>query len=240
MRRWHTGSLLLTTALILPALAAALEVPFLSGPVVDQAGMLDSATRQSVEQRLRALEQATGAQVVVLTIPSLEGEPIGDFAIQVAEAWKLGRAEVDDGVIFLVAPNDRRMRIEVGYGLEATLTDATANRILDELVTPHFRAGDMAAGIAIGAEAIARVVEGSELPAPSRAARSGKKKSSGAIVFFALAFVLVILVIGRHSGDDGGPRFGGSGGGFWGGLTGGGGFSGGGGSFGGGGASGGW
>lgn len=252
------GLILVWIALGHGSVAAEVAVPTLSGRIVDQAGLIDGTTTARLEARLARLEATTGSQVAVLTIPSLEGDPIEDFSIRVVEAWKLGREGVDDGALFLIVPGDRRMRIEVGYGLEPTLTDAKSRRILDDIVTPMFRAGDMAGGIAAGVEAIAMVAEGSELPAPV------KRKGDGEEVHFFVMLVLFILLIlfmrflrGRHDevwtsdhgwgrrrgrsrggwivggGGFGGGGFGGGGGGF-------GGFSGGGGSFGGGGASGSW
>ncbi|HQT96131.1 MAG TPA: TPM domain-containing protein, partial [Thermoanaerobaculaceae bacterium] len=110
---------LLVAALLATPLAAAVEVPFLSGHVNDTAAMIPAGVREQIETKLAAFEKTTGAQVVVLTVPSLNGEPIEDYSIKVAQTWKLGRKGVDDGVLFLVARDDRRMRIEVGYGLEA-------------------------------------------------------------------------------------------------------------------------
>ena len=127
-------------ALLGAALAAplpALEVPFLSGRVVDLAGMLTESEKQSVEQKLAAFEKKTGAQVAVLTLPSLEGEPLEDYSIRVVETWKLGRTGHDDGVLLLIARDDRKMRIEVGRGLEDRLTDLVAGRILDHLLRPR-------------------------------------------------------------------------------------------------------
>jgi len=187
------GALLL--ALVAPA--RALDVPYLSGRVVDLADLLPPAAEQATTARLDALEKATGAQVVVLTIPSLDGEALEDYAIRVAETWKLGRKGVDDGVLFLVARDDRALRIEVGYGLEAKLPDITTKRILDELVVPHFRAGDFAGGIEAGVAAIETVVRGGDpLPPPSqRAIGDGQLGPIGAPgkLFVGVVFLLFMV-----------------------------------------------
>jgi uncharacterized protein len=165
---------LLGASAILLALAApihALDVPFLAGRIVDLADLLPPAAEQAITARLDALEKATGSQVVVLTLPSLDGEAVEDYAVRVAETWKLGRKGIDDGVLFLVARDDRALRIEVGYGLEAKLPDITAKRILDELVVPRFRAGDFAGGIEAAVGAIETAVRGGDpLPPPSERA----------------------------------------------------------------------
>lgn len=155
-------------ALSLAAVATGLEVPYLSGRVNDQAAMLSDAFKQQLEERLRVLEEETGAQVAVLTISSLEGDPIEDYSIRVVQTWKLGREGVDDGVLLLIARDDRRMRIEVGYGLEGALTDAQAGRIIDSLMTPRFREGDFEGGVGAAVDAISAAVRGEalELPEP--------------------------------------------------------------------------
>ncbi|HVS03304.1 MAG TPA: TPM domain-containing protein [Thermoanaerobaculia bacterium] len=149
------------------ALATALEVPFLSGRVVDQAGILDPADEAALDERLAALERETGAQVAVLTLRELGDEDLEGYALRVAETWQLGRRDIDDGVLLLVAVNDRKMRLEVGYGLEASLPDLLAKRILDEVVAPRFRRGDFAAGIRDGVDAVATAIRGGDpLPPP--------------------------------------------------------------------------
>ena len=154
--------------LALAVTAGALDVPYLSGRVNDQAMMLEESFEGQLEEQLRLLEEETGAQVAVLTIASLEGDPIEDFSIRVVQTWKLGREGVDDGVLLLVARDDRRMRIEVGYGLEGALTDAQAGRIIDSLMTPRFREGDFEGGIGSAVGAISAAVRGEalELPEP--------------------------------------------------------------------------
>ena len=134
--------------------AHALDVPYLSGRVVDTADLLPPADEQRIAARLETLERETGAQVVVLTVPTLGGNPLEDYALKVAETWKLGRKGVDDGVVFLVARDEHALRLEVGYGLEGKLPDITGKRILDELVVPRFRQGDFAGGVEAGIDAI--------------------------------------------------------------------------------------
>ena len=145
-------------ALALPALAA--DVPFLTGRIVDEANILSAGVEQNLSQMSERHEQATGNQVVVLTLPSLEGESIEGFATRVFDAWKLGQKGKDNGVLVIVAPNDRKMRIEVGYGLEGTLTDAGASRIIREAMTPQFKSGNYEAGIQNGVTAIVQALEG--------------------------------------------------------------------------------
>jgi uncharacterized protein len=140
--------------------AAAADVPFLTGRVVDDAEVLRPETRQKLAALLKAHEERTTNQVVVLTVPSLEGESVEDYARQVFEAWKLGRKDKDNGVLILVAPSDRRMRIEVGYGLEGTLPDAVAGRIVRNQMTPRFKANDFDGGITDGVESVVAVLEG--------------------------------------------------------------------------------
>jgi uncharacterized protein len=239
------------------ALAADLKFPALTGRVVDNAHMLSPATVQKLDGELANLEAQTGHQLVVATVPDLQGHEIEDFGYQLGRTWQLGRKGVNDGAILLVAPNDRKVRIEVGYGLEPVLTDALTNVILQQKVLPQFRAGHMEQGVVDGAEAVvaqlglpddqakANVAEAAQQPVAHR---------SGGGLHIPVIFILFILfwVIsgllrgGRRAGGlwwlpflfMGGGRGGGWGDG--GGGGGGGGFSGGGGSFGGGGSSGSW
>ena len=150
---------------------ADMPVPFLSGRVVDEAGIVPPEARARIEQKLAAYEAETGHQVAVLTVPSLEGEAVEDYSLRVAESWQLGREGVDDGVLFLVAPEDRRMRIEVGYGLEPVLTDLESSVILDSIVAPQFRAGDYGGGIEAGVDAIVASLRGEEVGPPPGSGR---------------------------------------------------------------------
>ncbi|PYM56963.1 MAG: methanol dehydrogenase, partial [Candidatus Rokuibacteriota bacterium] len=154
------GALVAVVLGSLGTVAPALDVPYLAGRVNDLARVLSPAARDRLEAKLRDLEQRTGAQVAVLVIPSLEGESLEAYSVRVAQTWKLGRKGVDDGVLFLVAKNDRKMRIEVGYGLEPRLTDALSRQILDDQVRPRFRNNDFDGGIEAGVDAIGAVIEG--------------------------------------------------------------------------------
>jgi uncharacterized protein len=148
------------------AAAADVAVPPLSGRVVDQTGTLTSGDIASLTRTLKDLETRKGSQIAVLIVPTTDQESIAQFSIRVAEAWKIGRKKVDDGALLVVAKNDRHLRIEVGYGLEGALTDATTRRIIDEDITPKFKSGDFAGGISAGVNRMIRVIDGEKLPAP--------------------------------------------------------------------------
>ncbi len=148
------------------AAAADVAVPPLSGRVVDQTGTLSSGDIAALTQTLKDLETRKGSQIAVLIVPTTDQESIEQFSIRVAEAWKIGRKKIDDGALLVVAKNDRRLRIEVGYGLEGALTDATSRRIIDEDITPKFKSGDFAGGISAGVDRIIRVIDGEKLPEP--------------------------------------------------------------------------
>jgi uncharacterized protein len=145
---------------------ADVAVPPLTGRVVDQTGTLSADDVATLTQTLRGLELRKGSQIAVLIVPTTEPETIEQYSIRVAEAWKIGRKKVDDGALLVVAKNDRKIRIEVGYGLEGALTDVTARRIIDEIITPKFKSGDFAGGISAGVDRIVGVVDGEPLPAP--------------------------------------------------------------------------
>jgi len=153
---------------IVPAFALV-AVPPLTGRVVDQTGTLSGGDIASLTQTLKDLETRKGSQIAVLIVPTTEGEAIEQFSIRVAEAWKIGRKKIDDGALLVIAKNDRHLRIEVGYGLEGALTDATTKRIIDEDITPKFKSGDFAGGISAGVNRMIRVVDGEKLPAPEPA-----------------------------------------------------------------------
>jgi len=189
--------LLASLALLLAAPAAwsAKEVPFLSARVNDLAGIVPPPLRERLETKLADLERRTGAQVAALTVDSLEGDSIEDFAVRVFQTWKLGRKGVNDGALFVVARQERRMRIEVGYGLEDRLTDVRSRQILDDIVRPHFRAGNFGAGIEAGVDAIAAVIEGAPLPAPRR----DPARQIGSIAGILLFSVMFLVVIGTFS-----------------------------------------
>jgi len=148
------------------AAAADVAVPPLTGRVVDQTGTLSGGDVGALTQTLNELETRKGSQIAVLIVPTTDQESIEQFSIRVAEAWKIGRRKIDDGALLVVAKNDRRLRIEVGYGLEGALTDATTKRIIDEDITPKFKSGDFAGGVSAGVNRMIRVIDGEKLPAP--------------------------------------------------------------------------
>jgi uncharacterized protein len=258
--------LLLLIALLVAAPAAAQDFPKLTGRVVDTADLLSPADEAALTQKLQALEQATGRQLVVATVPDLQGYPIEDYGYKLGRAWGIGQKGANNGAILLIAKNDRKIRIEVGYGLEPILTDAYSGEIIRDQITPAFKQGNYAAGINAGVDAIVQ-----QLQAPPEAQEKRVQQAvdqqkharhqSGSfvpLIFWGiiLLFILIPAVRGRRYGRRYGGGLpvmiwgpgmgsgwgGGSSGGGWGGFSGGGGggFSGGGGSFGGGGASGGW
>ena len=244
-------ALALVLLLATSATAADFEIPPLRSAVTDRAGILSAATTDRLESALQHLRKASGTQLAVLTVPDLAGLTIEQASIQVVEAWKLGSREADNGVLLLVAASERKVRIEVGQGLEGSLTDAYSKRIIDEGITPLFREGDIDGGVVMGVFQIARVTDPdidltAYLEGQLRTPRTRKQqeRSIGQIILYGIMMLLVFSMrtgvlplllmgsAGRHSrGSMGG--FGGGGGGF-------GGFSGGGGGFSGGGASGGW
>jgi uncharacterized protein len=138
--------------------------------VVDQTGTLTAENRAALERVLEQFEQRNGSQIAVLMVPTTGGEPIEQFALRVGEQWKVGRKKVDDGAILVIAKDDRALRIEVGYGLEGALNDATAKRIVSDVIVPRFREGDFFGGISAGVDRMIRVVDGEPLPAPARTA----------------------------------------------------------------------
>jgi uncharacterized protein len=150
-----------------PALAAGdVAVPPLRARVTDLTGTLTAPQVRALETRLRDFESAKGSQIAVLVLPTTQPETIEQYSIRVADAWKIGRAKIDDGAILLVAKNDRKLRIEVGRGLEGAIPDAVAKRVVSDIITPRFRDGDFYGGIAAGTEALMKLVEGEPLPAP--------------------------------------------------------------------------
>src|SRR5690349_14504157 len=153
--------------LILPLVALAAEIPPLKARVTDLTNTLNAQQRDALEQTLAEFEQRKGAQIAVLMLPTTQPETVEQYAVRVQESWRLGRKGVDDGVLLVVAKNDRRLHIEVGYGLEGILPDAIAKRIIDNDITPRFREGDFYGGIRAGVDRIMRVVEGEKLPPPA-------------------------------------------------------------------------
>lgn len=239
-------------AFVAPALAAP-TFPPLTGRVVDDAHMLSDATKASLTQKLEDLENRTSRQLVVVTLPSLQGYEIEDYGYQLGRAWGIGQKKLNNGVLFIIAPNERKVRIEVGYGLEPILTDALSSVILQTQVLPKFREGDMEGGVVAGTNAILEQLLLDAPAAKARVAAAEKQVSQPHFDPGILIFVIFIMFVifgrifgGRRRGMGALPWIilgsgMGRGGGSWGGGGfGGGGFSGGGGSFGGGGSSGSW
>ncbi len=253
-------SLLLLLLLAAPALAAEPNFPQLTGRVVDEAGILSPSTRGGLTELLAQHERATGEQVVVVTLKSLQGYSVEDFGYQLGRHWNIGQKDKNTGALLIVAPSERKVRIEVGYGLEGKLTDATSRAIIERDIVPAFRRGDYNAGVVAGTASILTVLGDATAGAQSGIRRSANRgiDFSDPMLWRAALFMggwgLMFFLMFLSSGPDdrhGRKRYvffrpGGSPGGFWGGggFSGGGfsggGFSGGGGSFGGGGASGGW
>lgn len=242
------------------ALAYALTFPPLTGRVVDEAGILDPATTEALERKLADFEAKTTGQFVVVTLKSLQGTSIEDYGYQLGRYWGIGQKDKNSGVLLIVAPNERKVRIEVGYGLEGDLTDAVSKLIIENAILPRFKAGDYAGGITRGVDDVIQVLSGGAEEWKARAKqRSDHQPPSMDLLIFALLLLIFLYVWrrmsrqsrvyppGRRGGGWSGPIIipgswdgGGSSDSSWSGGGGGGGFSGGGGSFGGGGASGSW
>ncbi len=203
MSRGLTGGWALALALGLAALAlapaGAKEVPFLSGRVNDLADMIPPDAEARIDQKLTALEQASGTQFAILTVPSLEGEVLEEYSLRVAETWGLGRAEQDDGLLLLIARDDRKMRLEVGYGLEGDLTDAQSGRILNNILRPAFRDGDFGGGIEAGVDAVIGTLEGREVIPPDPAPSPANEISDAPVLFKLVFFGIFLLVVGSFS-----------------------------------------
>jgi uncharacterized protein len=255
----------LSSAALAQAPATAPTFPPLTGRVVDDAHVLSAATQADLTQKLADLEQRTSRQLVVVTLPSLQGYEIADYGYQLLRHWAIGQKGLNNGVVFIVVPSEHKVRIEVGYGLEPILTDALSSIILQEQVLPKFRAGDIEGGVVAGTDALVSQLgaDTSTAEAKAAAAEHHPVRHHGGALAGIIPLILLFLIVsglfggGRRGGGGmgwllplmflGGGRGGGwgggdgGGGGGWGGGGGdGGGFSGGGGSGGGGGASGGW
>lgn len=198
MRRRAVLAALVFLAAVAAVPATALDVPYLIGRVNDHAGMLTETERARIDEKLAALEAGTGAQVAVLTIVSLGGEPIEAYSLRVAETWRLGRKGRDDGVLLLVARDDRALRLEVGYGLEATLPDAVCRRIIDNVIVPQFRAGSYAAGIEAGVDAISGTIQGREV-VPAEAPTQIQDVRDAPWTFRLLFLGIFTVVVGTFS-----------------------------------------
>jgi|JI8StandDraft_2_1071088.scaffolds.fasta_scaffold02179_7 uncharacterized protein len=255
------AALLAVLNLAAPAFADPVY-PKLTGRVTDAANVLPADVEAALEARLKALEDGNGTQLVVATVPSLDGYEIEDYGVGLLRAWGIGQKDVNNGAILLVAPGERKVRIEVGYGLEGVLTDAMSATIIRRNIIPQFKAGDMPAGIVAGADAIITLVglppeeQAAQVAAAQTAKARGGKEGGPSLIAVIFWVIVILWLIGAFSGGKRGRRrgpvviwgpgiggsWGGGGGSGWGGggFGGGGGFSGGGGFGGGGGASGGW
>ena len=248
MSFFKSTSLLLCGLLCsLSVFAAEPEFPKLSGRVVDTAELISASAEQRIIAQLAAQEQRTGNQLVVVTLPELQGYDIADYGYQLGRYWGIGEKDKNNGALLIIAMKEKKMRIEVGYGLEGQLTDARSAQIIQQILTPAFKAGDFDGGVSRAVEAMILIIDG-KAPAIAKK-QTATKKSPPALG--GLLFILIIFMMmggGRGRGGLLGGlllgsalgRSGGYGGGFGGGGFGGGGFGGGGGGFGGGGASGGW
>lgn len=188
---------LLALVLLLPAAQAEVPVPPLKARVTDLTNTLPAAERQALEQQLAAFEQRKGVQIAVLLVPTTAPETIEQYSIRVVDVWQLGRKGVDDGILLLIAKNDRTLRVEVGYGLEGVVPDAVANRVVEDVIVPYFRAGDFVGGIRAGVDRLMRVIEGEPLPAPSGRA---ERPSENPLPFLLFAFFVVSGLLGRLLG----------------------------------------
>jgi uncharacterized protein len=227
-------------AIITTLLSIALcAQPELSGRVIDNASILSLSERQELQDLLKKHEQTTTNQIVIVTLPSLGDKSIEETALELGRMWGIGTKKNNNGIMFIIAPNDRQIRIEVGYGLEAILTDAQSKIIIERSILPYFRRGEYYQGIAEGTKAIISKLQADELPQPEQEQEQAEDENYIALFIFILFVFIIISFLGRgrrrgppppfYSGRDGDFPSSGSGG-----------FSGGGGSFGGGGASGKW
>ena len=203
--RGTAKALLLAFALCWSLIAGAqVPVPPLKGRVTDQTAMLTAEQKAALEQTLQAFEARKGSQIAVLIVSTTAPETIEQYALRVAEQWKLGRKKVDDGAVLVIAKNDRALRIEVGYGLEGALNDATSKRIISETIAPLFQHGNFYEGITAGVVRIMSVVDGEPLPVPGgKPAGGGADFQQYAPILFILALVgggLLRAVLGRFPG----------------------------------------
>jgi uncharacterized protein len=182
-------------ALVCAASAQTLTFPQLSGRVVDEAGILDSGTRAALTQTSSDLEAKSTDQLVIVTLRSLRGTSIEDYGYQLGRAWQIGQKDKNNGVLLIVAPNERKVRIEVGYGLEGTLTDAITKFIIETSILPRFKAGDFAGGIKRGAEDIVHVLTGDAEEYKQRAVQSAKTQVSMEEFIVMMMFVLIAGII---------------------------------------------
>jgi uncharacterized protein len=197
---------ILTALLVLFAASPyyALDLPALKGRVNDYAGMISPETVNQLEATLAAFEQSDSTQVVIVTVPNLDGTPIEDFGIKLGEAWKIGQAKKDNGVIFIVSKDDRKMRIEVGRGLEGVLTDLLTGRILDTVVRPSFKEGKYDEGFTAGTQAIIEACRGEFKNDGKRTGGNSDSPISGFLIFIAIGLYFAIVVVSSFTKIGGG------------------------------------
>lgn len=181
----------------LPFSAHSLDVPRLQGYVNDEAGMISPSAKSKIEDELRAFEQSDSTQIVILTVPSLEGENIEEFSIRVAEAWKIGQQQKDNGILLIVSKQERKIRIEVGRGLEGKLTDLMAGRIIDQVIKPRFKQGDFDGGFITGTSTLIGATRG-EFKAEQRPVQR-RHKGFPPFLTFLLFFGIFVLILGSFS-----------------------------------------
>ncbi len=191
----HFLAALLTFAALVGAARADVPVPPLKARVTDLTGTLSAQQIGELEARIAAYETRRGSQIVVLLLPTTKPEEIEQYSIRVAEAWKIGRKGVDDGLILIVAKDDRRLRIEVGYGLEGAIPDSVAKRVIDERITARFRDGDFYGGVRDGVDQLIKLAEGEKLPPPQASARPARSLED-AFQYAVPAFILCMVLGG--------------------------------------------
>lgn len=190
-----------------PGMAQGLAtIPRFDSPVVDTTGTLDAATRQQLEQQALALQQRKGSQLQVLMVPTTQPETIEQYAVRAFESFKLGRKGVDDGVLLVVAKNDRKVRIEVGYGLEGAIPDITAGRVIQEYMVPKFRQDDYAGGVVDATAQLVRLVDGEPLPEPVSSNATGQRGDDSWLFGLFAAFFVATFLRGMLGGLSTGMR----------------------------------
>jgi uncharacterized protein len=203
----HIFAALLGFSVLLGAAHAEVPVPALKARVTDLTGTLNAQQKDDLESRIAAYETRRGSQIAVLILPTTQPEEIEQYSIRVAEAWKIGRKVADDGLLLIVAKDDRRLRIEVGYGLEGVIPDSMAKRVIDERITPRLRDGDFYGGVRDGVDQLIKLAEGEKLPppAPAPAGRRGSAEPTQLLIP-ALFFILIgggflKAILGRFGGS---------------------------------------
>ena len=198
IRKWMLAAIaVLFSIIIVPVALFALEPPPLKGRVNDYAGMLSVSAAKALSISLKELEKSDSTQIVVLTIPSLEGESLEAYSMQVVEQWKIGQKGHDNGALLLIAKKERKIRIEVGYGLEGTLTDIKAGLIIRNVIVPHFRAGNIDRGVLDGVRAMIQVVRGEYSAVEKRSVNSRERLNWNTVSFSMFIFLALINLLGR-------------------------------------------